>query len=350
MKSTTGVEIVDMSGTAWKEAAITREDVASIVVRVMGQTDASVKANIVTAFARHASEAFTDVGDTLLNNGQADDIAMLLVNNIMVGSSGTFGGGTSMSRTEACVVFSKLLNKNILTSVSNCSSSTTQDYQNYTTLSPVKAANIVETSSGYTRVEYNSIDKIAYVEQYNDNFQLTNRSTIPVELTYFVDFYEGENYYYFMFSDNNYTQDDSKEVVRSVKYDKYWNRLGSTSIANCNSYSYINYADMAEANGNLLIHSRHKMYASSDGSNHQANLRFTIDIASMTLLNHTGYVSSNRTGLCIPLVQSTGRCFLCWLCRHRRSWRRSHSCPRPVFLGVQQHCHPQSHYGRSATN
>lgn len=53
---------------------------------------------------------------------------------------------------------------------------------------------------------------------------------------------------------------------------------------------------MAESDGNLLIHSCHTMYKASDGYNHQANLRFTIDIDSMKMLNQASNVWNSDSG------------------------------------------------------
>ncbi len=158
---------------------------------------------------------------------------------------------------------------------------------------------LVETSSGYTRIESISADKTVYIEQYNDAFQRTSAVTIPVPagMTRFGCFYEGANNYYLMFSGENPSESSAVEVVRIIKYDKYWNQQGVTSIRDINTVDDVYDGDMAESGGNLLVHTRHKMYTSAtDGKNHQANLRFTIDIASMELLDSAHYVSNKNTG------------------------------------------------------
>ncbi len=161
--------------------------------------------------------------------------------------------------------------------------------------SVAKEANLVEASNGYLRVESIEKDSIL-VEEYNKEFQLVSTKNIPLELKTYVAFHEGAQYFYLMFSDSNPQENDEVEVARVVKYSKNWERISAASLYGANTVGGVSYADMIECDGNLLVHSRHTMYKSSDGLNHQANLRFTVDIASMAVLSSFGSVSSNRTG------------------------------------------------------
>lgn len=178
--------------------------------------------------------------------------------------------------------------------------STTENYHNYSVKSMTQRGNLVETSNGYCRIEHLSAQTQVSIEYYNHEFQLIKTTSVPVELSSYVAFHEGEHDYYLMFADRNTEESDSKEVIRVVKYDKYWNRLASTSISGINTAYGVEYADMVESQGKLLIHSQHSMYASgSDGLNHQANMQLVIDIATMSLLEEAtsggvpmfGYVS-----------------------------------------------------------
>lgn len=163
--------------------------------------------------------------------------------------------------------------------------SSLQGVQNYGVQSASKTGALVQTSSGYTRVESISEENPQVViEQYNSNFQLTSTRSIPTTWGNYVAFHEGANHYYLMFSSSNPQENDWEEVVRVVKYDKYWNEISYASINYLNTVGGISYADMEEAGGELLVHSRHTMYQSSDGLNHQANLSFSLDIATMTLI------------------------------------------------------------------
>lgn len=159
------------------------------------------------------------------------------------------------------------------------------------------SAHLVETDDGYLRVEDLGEDSLL-LEYYDDDFQLTAVDSVAIELEQYIAFHAGEDHYYLLFAQANPDEDDSVEVIRVVQYDKDWNRLAATSLSGINTigYSSLTVADMAEADGNLLVHTNHTMYASSDGSNHQANLRITIDIDSMKLVEEASIVWNNSTG------------------------------------------------------
>ncbi len=164
-------------------------------------------------------------------------------------------------------------------------SSSLEGVQNYGVQSSSKTGSLVETSSGYSRIEaITEENPRVVIEEYNRNFQITDVHSIPTNWGSYVAFHEGANHYYLMYSQTNPQENDWVEVVRVVKYDKYWNEISKVSLNYLNTKSGVTYAHMAEVDGVLLVHTRHGMYASSDGLSHQANLRFSVDIASMTLL------------------------------------------------------------------
>lgn len=167
--------------------------------------------------------------------------------------------------------------------------------QNYFTQSQAKLSNLVETSSGYRRIEAVPSEGFLVVEDYNTNFQRSAISTVPFELESFVAFYEGERYYYLLFSAENPQESEEKEVLRLVKYDKYWNRIAHCSLQGINTVGDVSQASMAEAGGNLLVQTSHAMYQ-QEGINPQGNLRFTVDIDSMQLISTAAEISSNSTG------------------------------------------------------
>lgn len=173
--------------------------------------------------------------------------------------------------------------------------STNVNRQNYIVSSSSKNSNIVETSTGFTRVE--SIGTEIIVEQYNSNFQLTKQEKIPTELDQYVGFHEGESFYYLLFAGKNPTESESVEVLRVVKYDKYWNRISACSLTDINTVGGVVQGTMAEAGGNLLIHTSHSMYATSGSTiNAQSNLRLTLDMASMTVISVESAVSGSNSG------------------------------------------------------
>ena len=170
---------------------------------------------------------------------------------------------------------------------------------NYSTYAGIVNSYIYEDSdSGLVRVE-NTGDKII-VEKYSDYTNISESFEIECELEYFCGFYSGEKDNYFVFGASNSEESDDKEVLRVVKYSKEMNRISSCSIKNINTVnpSYAGSLDMTEAGGVLFIHTCHRMYKSSDGLNHQANMTFAVNEADMTCKQSNTAVSNISTGYC----------------------------------------------------
>ena len=102
---------------------------------------------------------------------------------------------------------------------------------------------------------------------------------IDAELELFGGYFCGENYNFLVFGQYNSDETDELEVLRVVKYDKNWNRLGDTKISGINTLEPFRSGSlrMTETDGKLYIHTCHTMYKSDDGYNHQANMIFVID-------------------------------------------------------------------------
>ena len=151
----------------------------------------------------------------------------------------------------------------------------------------------------FTRVEY--IGKKLVVEKYSSDFRPGAVSSIQPELPLFGGFFSGAKYHFVVWGQENPDYSDEVEVVRVVKYDKSWKRLGSASFFGKNTYIPFEAGavSMDEADGKLFIHTSHKMYADANNVNHQANLTFFVDEESMESLYEnyrvwnisSGYVS-----------------------------------------------------------
>ena len=103
--------------------------------------------------------------------------------------------------------------------------------------------------------------------------------TIDAELPLFGGYFCGEKYNFLVFGQKNSDESDEVEVIRVVKYDKNWSRLGDTKISGINTLKPFDAGSlrMTETDGKLYIHTCHTMYKSDDGYNHQANMVFVID-------------------------------------------------------------------------
>ena len=121
-------------------------------------------------------------------------------------------------------------------------------------------------------------DKVI-VEFFSPEFNLDSSKNINLELPVFGGFFCGKDALYIMFGQNNTGNSDTAEVVRIVKYDFNWNRLGSVSYYGENTSIPFDAgaSDFAEYGNILYVRTCHEMY-----SGHQANMTFAINISNMT--------------------------------------------------------------------
>ncbi len=151
-------------------------------------------------------------------------------------------------------------------------------------------------SGGLTRVEYNNGQIV--VEDYDNDFRLCASRNIPAELPIWGGFFAGENYNFVIFGQENESQDDSREVVRVVKYSKTWERLGQASLYGANTTVPFDAGSLrcAEYGDYLYIRTCHEMYQSPDGRNHQANLTLAVRQSEMTLTDSYHIVMNSGVG------------------------------------------------------
>ena len=140
-----------------------------------------------------------------------------------------------------------------------------------------------EANKVYTRVEYTG--EYVVVETYDEDFAFLSGRTIAMELPIYGGFHSGESYNFLIFGQENPTESDTTEVIRVVKYDKNWNRLGQASLLGGNTTVPFDASSLstAEYNGYLYIRTGHEMYTSSDGLNHQSNLTMNVRISDMEI-------------------------------------------------------------------
>lgn len=162
--------------------------------------------------------------------------------------------------------------------------------------SPVTSYLYENPSGGLTRVEYLGDQKVI-AEDYSSSFQLQSSRTIPFELSVWGGFFAGETWNFLIFGQDNLSESDSVEVLRVVKYDKSWNRLGHYSLYGGNVSMIFRAGSLrcAEYGGSLYIRTAREMYKSSDGLNHQACMTLQVRESDMSRLQFIdsgfGYVS-----------------------------------------------------------
>ena len=153
-----------------------------------------------------------------------------------------------------------------------------QDYTDWT--NTVESYLFENLTTGYTRLEYDSVTQKVYIEVYDDQFAFVSGKYTDPELPIFGGAYKNSKYYFLVFGQKNPDKDNGCEVIRVVKYNLKWQRLGSASVYGANTTVPFDAGAVrfAEKNGYLFIHTAHEIYSS-----HQANMTLSVKISDMTL-------------------------------------------------------------------
>lgn len=186
-----------------------------------------------------------------------------------------------------------------------------QDGDNLVRVENYKGIKVVDSQGNF--IKWNASPRLV-AETYDSSFRLISSVDLDMELDLWGGFYAGEDYNFMIFGQENPSENDNAEVIRVVKYDKNWNRLGQASLRGANTTIPFDAGSLRcdEYNGYLYVRTCHEMYQSSDGLNHQANLTFSVRESDMTITDGyhdvvagKGYVSHSFNQFI--LVDSQGR-------------------------------------------
>lgn len=137
------------------------------------------------------------------------------------------------------------------------------------------------------RVEY--ISGHIVIEYYTSEYEIVSAKSLEMDAGFDLwgGFYSGKNYNFIIIGQGNLSADDNVEVIRVIKYDKNWHRLGQVGLfGGYTSYPFESGSlRCAEYNGVLYIHSPRNIYASDFGIYHQAELTLVIRESDMTITN-----------------------------------------------------------------
>lgn len=150
---------------------------------------------------------------------------------------------------------------------------------------------LVSIDSGYMRVFYDE-NKVC-IEYYDNNFNIKSKKSVSMELDIWGGFYAGKDAYYLVEGQTNEQEDFNAEVIRVIKYDTNWNRLGAAKITGDSKlwggevrYPFHNgCVEMEESNGKLYIVTSHQGYVDESLTpkmGHQGFLMIEVDEKSMT--------------------------------------------------------------------
>ena len=147
--------------------------------------------------------------------------------------------------------------------------------------STVKSFLVAQPDGTFLRVE--AIDGQVVIETYSSALEFKSARVLQYELPLFGGFYEGTDDFFLAFGQENPEEDDSAEVIRVVRYDKNWNRIGAASL--CGANTRIPFADgslrMTLYGDILYIRTCHEMYHQIGIVSQQANLMISVRISTM---------------------------------------------------------------------
>ena len=133
---------------------------------------------------------------------------------------------------------------------------------------------------------------------YDTNWKVLEKKELPLELPLFGGFYSGEKFNYIVYGCENSEEDDKKEIMRIVKYDKQFNRIEDVKITGGESFTVIPFdagsLRMAEYGDTLVVHTSRERYLTEDGLNHQSQLTVILNTASMKVTNDLGRFQKNH--------------------------------------------------------
>lgn len=272
-----------------------REGLAAIGESAFERCDSLRQITLPSTVTTIGALAFGDSGGELVFKGNAPTIAGNALNNgyfIAVYPHARSGWASAIAKTygaswicwqadNASSVADSPLDA---TEALNEAVTKNENRQNYSTHSlPIHSYLISESDGGFTRVEYPNASLSdengnVYIERYDKNRKLLWKKTLQTELPLFGGFFSGAKYNFFVFGQEKLNNDNSREIMRVVRYTKNWHRVDSLSAYGEDTcYPFISASlRMAESGDFLYIHTNHTMY-----SGHQANMSFQIYVPAM---------------------------------------------------------------------
>ncbi|MDO4553616.1 MAG: leucine-rich repeat domain-containing protein [Lachnospiraceae bacterium] len=154
-----------------------------------------------------------------------------------------------------------------------------------------RTSQLVATDGGYMRIYYRKETNTVGIEYYDSAFHILSKKTISMELELWGGFYAGSDAYYLVEGQYNVAESDTAEVIRVIKYDRNWNRIGAAKITgNPDLFGgevripfNTGCVECTEYNGKLYVVTGHEGYVDENvGQGHQGFLMIAIDITSMT--------------------------------------------------------------------
>ncbi|MDE7011388.1 MAG: S-layer homology domain-containing protein [Oscillospiraceae bacterium] len=272
---------------------LTREQAAKMMCAAV---DALETYGGVPAPQEGAGKSFSDQGS--ISAWAADSVARASRMGILQGdSTGNFKPQGTLTWQEACVMVDRLYTS---AEAAVKARRAEQGIHMMDTAFEVYADQRLGANSAYYyALENGGQQSVLYIssnrrqvqlETYNSAGTRTGSKAIPMELEKCGGFYESGDNYFLAFGQDNAEENNSKTVFRVVKYDKNWNKLGTSDISDCfttEPFRHTGHTAMAEHDGTLILHTSRQRYLTDDGLRHQSNFTAKIRVSDMTVLEQS---------------------------------------------------------------
>ena len=148
----------------------------------------------------------------------------------------------------------------------------------------------------YVRAEYTGGKLV--VEYYDRNFNFRSGRELELDLPIFGGLRMDTDYNFVVVGQENFEENDNKEVFRIIRYTKDWKKVDHASIYGANTTIPFDAGCLRfDRNGDILyIRTSHEMYTSTDGLNHQANVMIAVRVSDMTVTDQLTKVWNSGYG------------------------------------------------------
>lgn len=151
----------------------------------------------------------------------------------------------------------------------------------YDYINNVNRSFFTTAADGYMRL-YGADNGTVFVEYYDEEFRCINSGVIPTGLPIFGGFYEDDNDYYVLTGQDNFDEDDNREVYRLTRFNKNWHELGHASVFGADTtVPFRGGCDFALYNHHMIVRTARQMYRCG-GEYRQANITLRFDVDTMT--------------------------------------------------------------------
>lgn len=141
------------------------------------------------------------------------------------------------------------------------------------------------------------IDEHINIETYDRQFNHISSFAIAKELPIFGALHFGKDYNYIAFGQENLLDDNSREVIKIVIYDKNFVKISEVSINNCKTAIPFDASggQMYEDDRYLVLHTSRSQYLDENGLRPQTQLTVIVDKATWKPCNMLGKFQYNHT-------------------------------------------------------